>query len=149
MFFFSNFSPEAVQHERGPRTSTVRRQLQGLCYAAKNTSVCSSPPLDLTPKRSPECSITTCSSSTPPGGRYVPDTQLHLSAFRPQVPGDRFPAVEFTYSYYVHRGKAGTCSRRAGVSYRVRPLHCCPFRFGGVDVFVLLRFLSTANLRAT
>lgn len=108
LFLFSNFSPEAVQHERGPRTSTVRRQLQGLCYAAKNTSVCSSPPLDLTPKRSPECSITTCSSSTPPGNRYArADTQLHLSAFRPQVFGNRFSAVEFTYSYLRTPRKSG------------------------------------------
>lgn len=71
---------KAVQHERGPRTSTVRRQLQGLCYS-KDRSASNSPPLDLTPKRSPECS-TTC--STPPG-RYIPDSNLYLSAFRPQV----------------------------------------------------------------
>jgi len=71
---------KAVQHERGPRTSTVRRQLQGLCYS-KDRSASNSPPLDLTPKRSPECS-TTC--STPPG-RYIPDSHLYLSAFRPQV----------------------------------------------------------------
>jgi len=71
---------KAVQHERGPRTSTVRRQLQGLCYS-KDRSTSNSPPLDLTPKRSPECS-TTC--STPPG-RYIPDSHLYLSAFRPQV----------------------------------------------------------------
>lgn len=70
----------AVQHERGPRTSTVRRQLQGICYS-KDSSGSNSPPLDLTPKRSPESS-TTC--STPPS-RYIPDSHLYLSAFRPQV----------------------------------------------------------------
>lgn len=74
--------PVAVQHERGPRTSTVRRQLQGLCYAKADRSASNSPPLDLTPKRSsPECSSTTC--STPPD-RYAADSHLYLSAFRPQ-----------------------------------------------------------------
>lgn len=78
-FRFETF--EAVQHERGPRTSTVRRQLQGHCYP-KDRSISNSPPLDLTPKRSPECS-TTCSSSTPPS-RFIPDSPSYMSAFRPQ-----------------------------------------------------------------
>ncbi|XP_050436634.1 nuclear receptor subfamily 2 group E member 1-like [Adelges cooleyi] len=77
----AGMNKDAVQHERGPRTSTVRRQLQGLCYT-KDRSVSNSPPLDLTPKRSPECS-TTC--PTPPNGRYIPDSHLYLSAFRPQI----------------------------------------------------------------
>lgn len=58
----------------------MRRQLQVLCYS-KDRSASNSPPLDLTPKRSSECS-TTC--STPPS-RYIPDTHLYLSAFSPQV----------------------------------------------------------------
>lgn len=80
VIFISILLNTAVQHERGPRTSTVRRQLQGLCYS-KDSSGSNSPPLDLTPKRSPESS-TTC--STPPS-RYIPDSHLYLSAFRPQV----------------------------------------------------------------
>ncbi|XP_026805637.1 nuclear receptor subfamily 2 group E member 1-like [Rhopalosiphum maidis] len=76
----SGMNKDAVQHERGPRTSTVRRQLQGLCYS-KDRSASNSPPLDLTPKRSPECS-TTCSTSP---SRYIPDSHSYLSAFRPQM----------------------------------------------------------------
>ncbi|VVC24633.1 Hypothetical protein CINCED_3A018118 [Cinara cedri] len=96
----SGMNKDAVQHERGPRTSTVRRQLQGLCYPNKDRSASNSPPLDLTPKRSPECSSTTCST---PSNRYVPDSHLYLqSAFRPQMsltPGF-FNAMRLTQAVY-------------------------------------------------
>lgn len=102
----------AVQHERGPRTSTVRRQLQGMCYS-KDRSASNSPPLDLTPKRSsPECSSTT-SCSTPPGSRYATDSHLYLSAFRPQVrthwlytQWSKWNEASVVVSSFERRGKA-------------------------------------------